>query len=176
MAYGHTRVFVLSRVPTPPQRSPPSSHEAARGEEEADAQGQGGEEASERSREGGEGGEGSDHRERRRAARRRRRCRHGGRGRDPRRRARGRETRGEGSVDERRRRSRRARAQGPSPARAQAQDRGAEARSSHTGPRTTASARCTPFLEDFISRRISPPITPRFRSRHTSLDAFELRF
>jgi transcription initiation factor TFIID subunit 6 len=38
---------------------------------------------------------------------------------------------------------------------------------SHTGPHTTALARWTPILEDFISRRISPP-TPRFQSRHTS--------
>ena len=38
----------------------------------------------------------------------------------------------------------------------------------------------TPFLEDFTSRRFSPPITPRFQSQHTSTpfnsasDAFEL--
>ena len=41
-----------------------------------------------------------------------------------------------------------------------------EARSPHTGPRTTASAWCTPFLKDF-ARRISPP-THRFKSRHIS--------
>ncbi|EEH54259.1 uncharacterized protein MICPUCDRAFT_51001 [Micromonas pusilla CCMP1545] len=38
---------------------------------------------------------------------------------------------------------------------------------SHTGPRTTASARWTPILKDFC-RRLSPPTTPRFQSRHTS--------
>ena len=36
-----------------------------------------------------------------------------------------------------------------------------QARSSRTGSHATASARCTPFLEDF-RRRISPP-TPRFQ-------------
>ena len=38
-----------------------------------------------------------------------------------------------------------------------------QARPDHTGPHTTPFARCTPFLEDSISRRISPP-TPRFQS------------
>ena len=57
--------------------------------------------------------------------------------------------------------------------------RGVQARSilSHAGPRTTASARCTPFLEDFSSRRVvcfSPPTTPRFHSIPTRLDAFQL--
>jgi|MDSW01.1.fsa_nt_gb hypothetical protein len=54
---------------------------------------------------------------------------------------------------------------------------------SHTGPIyciTTASARRTPILKDFTSRRISPPRVPRFQSRHTSTpfnsasDAFQL--
>ena len=44
----------------------------------------------------------------------------------------------------------------------------------YTGPHTTASAWCTPILKDFLSRRISPPIT------HPSLsvaarDAFQLQ-
>jgi hypothetical protein len=49
-------------------------------------------------------------------------------------------------------------------------EQGAEARFvlSHAGPRTTASARWTPILEDFISRRrISPPRVPRSQSPHT---------
>jgi hypothetical protein len=33
----------------------------------------------------------------------------------------------------------------------------------YTGPHTTALAWCTPFLKDFVSRRVSPP-TARFRS------------
>jgi exoribonuclease-2 len=55
-----------------------------------------------------------------------------------------------------------------------------KARIPHTGPHTTPFARCTPILEDFLSRRVSPPITPRFQSRHTATpfnstpDAFRL--
>ena len=37
------------------------------------------------------------------------------------------------------------------------------------------SAWWTPFLKDFLSRRFSPPITPRFQSP-THRDAFQLRF
>ena len=52
----------------------------------------------------------------------------------------------------------------------------------HTGPHTTPFARCTPFLEDFISRRVSPPITPRFQSQsrrtvtpfNSASDAFQI--
>jgi MATE family multidrug resistance protein len=50
-------------------------------------------------------------------------------------------------------------------------------RPGHTGPRTTASARRAPILEDFLSRRVSPPgRVPRFQSRRTHLDAFQRRF
>ena len=55
-----------------------------------------------------------------------------------------------------------------------------KARIPHTGPHATPFARCTPILEDFLSRRVSPPITPRFRSRHAATpfnstpDAFRL--
>ena len=53
-----------------------------------------------------------------------------------------------------------------------------QARSTHYGPHTAAFSWCTPFLEDFPSRRTSPPI-PRFQSRRASTpfnsasDAFE---
>ena len=39
---------------------------------------------------------------------------------------------------------------------------------SYAGPRTTASAWCTPFLEDFLSRRISSPTPGWFQSRRAS--------
>ena len=44
---------------------------------------------------------------------------------------------------------------------------------SHPGPHTTPCARCTPFLEDFTSRRrFSPPRVTRFQSRLLASTAF----
>ena len=53
----------------------------------------------------------------------------------------------------------------------------AQARSGyHAGPHTTAFARCTPILKDFLSRRSSLRPSPRVSSIPTHLDAFQLRF
>jgi stearoyl-CoA desaturase (delta-9 desaturase) len=50
----------------------------------------------------------------------------------------------------------------------------------HTGPHTTAFAWRTPILKDFLFRRLSPPITPRFQFPtstpfNSASDAFELQ-
>jgi transcription initiation factor TFIIE subunit alpha len=50
-----------------------------------------------------------------------------------------------------------------------------QARSPHTGSRTTASAWCTPILEEFVSRRLFLSAHPSL-TIPTHLDAFQLRF
>jgi hypothetical protein len=43
----------------------------------------------------------------------------------------------------------------------------------HTGPHTTASARCTPILKDFLSRRSFLSAHPSLLSM-SALDAFQI--
>ncbi|EEH53060.1 uncharacterized protein MICPUCDRAFT_52835 [Micromonas pusilla CCMP1545] len=50
-----------------------------------------------------------------------------------------------------------------------------QARSPHTGSRTTASAWCTPILKEFVSRRLFLSAHPSL-TIPTHLDAFQLRF